>query len=112
MSPGTDPVSVLVVEDNQRYAKLIEHMLGGDFAVDHAPTLGDAVEALQNKGGYSCILLDLRLPGTDRLDAVDGIRSRTISTRVTSIPRPFAVPSSTRWSANALSSRTTPSMTH
>jgi diguanylate cyclase (GGDEF)-like protein len=75
MSPGTDPVSVLVVEDNQRYAKLIEHMLGGDFAVDHAPTLGDAVEALQKKGGYGCILLDLRLPGTDRLDAVDAIRS-------------------------------------
>ena len=75
MSPGTDPVPVLVVEDNKRYATLIEQMLGGDFAVDHASTLGDAVEALQNRGGYGCILLDLRLPGTDRLDAVDAIRS-------------------------------------
>ena len=75
MSPGTDPVRILVVEDNQRYAQLIEHMLGGDFAVDVAPTLGDAVSALQNKGGYGCILLDLRLPGTDRLDAVEAVRS-------------------------------------
>jgi diguanylate cyclase (GGDEF)-like protein len=75
MSPGTDPVGILVVEDNKRYAELVEQMLGNDFAVDHAPTLGDAVAALQHGGGYSCILLDLRLPGTDRLDAVDAIRA-------------------------------------
>ena len=75
MSPGTDPVRILVVEDNQRYAKLIEAMLGDHFAVDLAPTLGDAVSALQNNGGYGCILLDLRLPGTDRLDAVEAVRS-------------------------------------
>jgi diguanylate cyclase (GGDEF)-like protein len=75
MSPGTDPVRILVVEDNQSYAHLIEQMLGGDFAPDHAPTLGDAVAALQHGGGYSCILLDLRLPGTDRLDAVDAVRA-------------------------------------
>ena len=75
MSPGTDPVKILVVEDNRSYAELIERMLGNDFAADHAPTLGDAVAALQHEGGYSCILLDLRLPGTDRLDAVDAIRA-------------------------------------
>ena len=74
MSPGTDPVPVLVVEDNQRYAELIEHMLGDDFAPERAATLGDAVAALQQRGGYSCILLDLLLPGTDRLDAVEAIR--------------------------------------
>ena len=74
MSPGTDPVPVLVVEDNDRYAELIEHMLGGDFAPERAATLGDAVAALQHRGGYSCILLDLLLPGTDRLDAVEAIR--------------------------------------
>ena len=62
MSPGTDPVRVLVVEDNQRYAELIEQMLGSDFAVERAATLGDAVEALQNRGGYGCILLDLHFP--------------------------------------------------
>jgi diguanylate cyclase (GGDEF)-like protein len=75
MSPGKDPVPVLVVEDNQHYGELIEHMLGGDFAADRATTLGDAVAALQHRGGYSCILLDLLLPGTDRLDAVEAIRS-------------------------------------
>ena len=74
MSPGTEPVRVLVVEDNQRYGELIEHMLGGDFAAERAATLGDAVAAIQNRGGYSCILLDLLLPGTDRLDAVDAVR--------------------------------------
>ena len=75
MSPGTEPVPVLVVEDNQRYGELIERMLGSDFAAERAATLGDAVEALQRRGGYSCILLDLLLPGTDRLDAVEAIRS-------------------------------------
>jgi diguanylate cyclase (GGDEF)-like protein len=75
MSPGTEPVPVLVVEDNQRYGELIEQMLGGDFAPDRAATLGDAVAALQRKGGYSCILLDLLLPGTERLDAVEAIRA-------------------------------------
>ena len=49
-------------------------MLGDDFAAERAATLGDAVAALQHGGGYSCILLDLLLPGTDRLDAVDAIR--------------------------------------
>jgi diguanylate cyclase (GGDEF)-like protein len=75
MSPGKDPVPVLVVEDNQRYGELIEHMLGGDFAAERAATLGDAVAALQHRGGYGCILLDLLLPGTDRLDAVEAVRS-------------------------------------
>ena len=75
MSPGTDPVRILVVEDNQRYAHLIERMLGDDFRAEHAATLGDAVSALQNRGGFSCILLDLLLPGTDRLDAVDAVRA-------------------------------------
>lgn len=75
MSPGTDPVRILVVEDNSRYAELIEHMLGSGFAADHAPTLGDAVAALQHEGGYGCILLDLGLPGASRLDAVETIRS-------------------------------------
>ena len=75
MSPGTDPVPVLVVEDNQRYARLIEQMLGDDFAVHPAATLGDAVEALQHGPTFGCILLDLLLPGTDQLDAVDAIRA-------------------------------------
>ena len=75
MSPGTDPVHVLVVEDNKRYGELIERMLGDDFAAERVTTLGDAVAALQHGGNYGCILLDLLLPGTDRLDAVDAIRS-------------------------------------
>jgi diguanylate cyclase (GGDEF)-like protein len=75
MSPGTDPVRVLVVEDNQRYGELIERMLGSDFAPERAATLGDAVAAIQHGGNYGCILLDLLLPGTDRLDAVDAIRA-------------------------------------
>jgi diguanylate cyclase (GGDEF)-like protein len=75
MSPGTDPVPVLVVEDNSRYADLIEDMLGADFAADRAASLGDAVAALQHRAGYSCIVLDLLLPGTERLDAVEAIRA-------------------------------------
>jgi diguanylate cyclase (GGDEF)-like protein len=75
MSPGTDSVRILVVEDNQRYAELIGQMLGGDFVADIEPTLGDAIAALQNQPAYGCILLDLGLPGTERLDAVRAVRS-------------------------------------
>ena len=75
MSPGTEAVVVLVVEDNPRYGDLIERMLGGDFTPERAATLGDAVAAIQQGGRYGCILLDLLLPGTDRLEAVDAIRA-------------------------------------
>ena len=75
MSQGKDPVPVLVVEDNQRYGELIERMLGGDFASERASTLGDAVAAIQQGGSYGCILLDLLLPGTDRLEASDAVRA-------------------------------------
>ena len=75
MSPGTDPVPILVVEDNPRYAELIERMLGGDFAATRAGTLADAIEALERGTRFSCILLDLLLPGIDRLEAVEAIRS-------------------------------------
>ncbi|HYH59479.1 MAG TPA: EAL domain-containing protein [Thermoleophilaceae bacterium] len=75
MSPGTDPVRVLVVEDNQRYGELIEHMLGSEFAADRVTTLGDAVANIQHGVGYGCILLDLLLPGTDRLEAVEALQS-------------------------------------
>jgi len=75
MSPGTDPVPILVVEDNPRYADLIERMLGGDFAATRAATLGDAVQALQHGTAFSCIVLDLLLPGIDRLEGVDAIRT-------------------------------------
>jgi diguanylate cyclase (GGDEF)-like protein len=74
MSPGKD-VRVLVVEDNRRYAQLVEDMLGPGFAATHAATLAEAKEALQNGSEYGCILLDLGLPGTERLEAVAAIRS-------------------------------------
>jgi diguanylate cyclase (GGDEF)-like protein len=75
MSPGTDPIRVLVVEDNPRYAGLIESMLGDAFKARFAETLAEATRALQGGQMYACILLDLRLPGTQRLDAVEAIHS-------------------------------------
>ena len=50
MSPGTEPVPVLVVEDNRRYGELIERMLGDDFAAERATTLGDAVARCSTEG--------------------------------------------------------------
>jgi diguanylate cyclase (GGDEF)-like protein len=76
MSPGTDPVRILVVEDNSRYAKLVEQMLGHDFVAEHAPTLAEGLAALQEYGrSYGCVLLDLRLPGADRLDSINAVRA-------------------------------------
>jgi diguanylate cyclase (GGDEF)-like protein len=72
-------VGVLVVEDNPRYAQLVEDMLGTGFVAHHAATLADAARALDPSGSgsgsrYGCVLLDLGLPGNRRLEALSVVR--------------------------------------
>ena len=79
MSPGKDSPAqgtpILVVEDNPRYAQLIETMLGEGFEPRHAATLEEAVHALGAGQVYGCVLLDLNLPGTKGLEAVETVRA-------------------------------------
>ncbi|MBM3270410.1 MAG: response regulator [Candidatus Sericytochromatia bacterium] len=69
-------VSVLLVEDNPGDAELIREMLPpGEFRVDHVERLGEAVVALGHKP-YDLLLLDLGLPDSQGVGAVDRIVRR------------------------------------
>jgi diguanylate cyclase (GGDEF)-like protein len=48
-------------------------MLGSGFKARYASTLDEAVRALTGGQIYGCILLDLGLPGTERLESLDAI---------------------------------------
>jgi DNA-binding response OmpR family regulator len=70
------PVRLLVVEDNPKLAGLIAKLLGDHaFAVDIAPTAGDARAAL-DAAGYDAVLLDLSLPDGDGTALLREIRRK------------------------------------
>jgi diguanylate cyclase (GGDEF)-like protein len=75
MDSSSDAVPILVIEDRQDQASSIEELLGGDFAVNRAADLDDAIEALQEGAGFGCIVFDPLLPGTDPLEALEAIDS-------------------------------------
>jgi len=73
MDSAADPVRILIVEDT--HDQKLEHLFGGDYAVHRTSRLEDAVEELQQRPGFGCVLLDPLLPGTDPLEALEAISS-------------------------------------
>jgi diguanylate cyclase (GGDEF)-like protein len=75
---GTDPARVLMIEDDARAALLIGEMLRSvwpqGLVFSHAERLGDATQEVLERGA-TCVLLDLSLPGTDGLSAVEQVRT-------------------------------------
>lgn len=74
---GDQPVSVLLVEDDDGDALLVEDQLAdGPWPVQivRSRTLAQAVAALDTH--IDCVLLDLRLPDAVGLQAVEGLRER------------------------------------
>src|SRR5450755_3570411 len=69
---------VLLVEDDGREATLIREMLRSTWAeglvVTHVERLSDATQELLDHGS-SCVLLDLTLPDSDGLLALDHVRT-------------------------------------
>jgi signal transduction histidine kinase len=68
---NSKPVRILLVEDNPGDARLIREMLaaavGGEFAVEWVPNLGDGLRRLGRKE-IDLVLLDLGLPDSQGLD--------------------------------------------
>src|SRR5262249_12382622 len=70
-------VNILIIEDNEGDAFLIQEMLERatslSFSILHAATLEDA-EPKYKQQPFSVLLLDLNLPGTTGMDAVEKVR--------------------------------------
>ena len=73
---ASDPMRLLVVEDETRIAELVAAALGrAGFAVDAVGTAADAREALALTA-YDAAILDLGLPDGDGLALLAGLRRR------------------------------------
>jgi diguanylate cyclase (GGDEF)-like protein/PAS domain S-box-containing protein len=74
------PVRVLLVEDNDGDARLVELMLGGAFGADmdlsRARSLEEAIASI-DAGQRDCVILDLGLPDASGLEAVQRIKERS-----------------------------------
>lgn len=67
---------ILVVEDEPELgAGLVARLAGAGFVADHAPTLGDAIEAVLG-ADYRFVLLDRRLPDGDGLSLLPVLNTR------------------------------------
>ena len=73
-------VRVLLVEDNDGDARLVQLMLGSAFGVDmdltRARNLKEALASL-DAGPRDCVILDLGLPDASGLEAVQRIKERS-----------------------------------
>jgi len=76
MSTVPAPLRVLLVEDEDAYATMLQTMLGpsGPLAIERVCTLSGAIKALAGDE-IDAILLDLGLPDSSGIDTVDRLRA-------------------------------------
>ena len=82
MKPHSEPVRVLVVEDEHKVASALKEGLEGegyDVVVEHA---GEAALLRLKTEPFEILLLDLLLPGLDGLSIVESLRTSGIRTPV------------------------------
>jgi PAS domain S-box-containing protein len=73
---GILKASILIVDDQQADVSLLEHMLRGAGYVSVASTMNPhEVCDLQRKNRYALILLDLRMPGMDGFQVMEGLKA-------------------------------------
>jgi diguanylate cyclase (GGDEF)-like protein len=72
------PARILLIEHDPRISLLIGEMLrttwGEGFVVTRTERVSDAAQELLD-GGATCVLLDLSLPGPDRLGSIEQVRT-------------------------------------
>ncbi len=81
---GTEAIRILLIEDNQRHAQLLQETMGEvipaisgsqPYALTHVPGLAEGLERL-NSHEFDVVLLDMSLPEAPGLDALVRIRER------------------------------------
>lgn len=79
---GSEPLRILVIEDNAKLAQAIKHSLvQHGYSVDVACTGGEGDE-LAGVEHYDLIILDLMLPDRDGLEVCRSLRRRKITTPI------------------------------
>ena len=73
------PVRILLVEDNDAHALLIEAAIGqgGDCLIDRYITAESAAEAIRGFDEYDLIILDVSLPGNKGTELARSIRENS-----------------------------------
>src|SRR5687767_9829931 len=78
-------ITVLLVEDNPLYVRLIKRLLGRSehpvFDVQSVGTLADAIRRL-GEGGIDIVLLDLMLPDSSALDTFYRMQAHAADTPI------------------------------
>jgi two-component system response regulator TctD len=79
---GGQPVRLLLIEDNERFAALLKQGLAGaGFAVDMLTNAKDATAALET-GRWDLVVLDRGLPDGDGIDVLSEMRRNADTTPV------------------------------
>lgn len=78
LPPLTDPLRILIVEDDANLAASVEELLHADgrFLVVGSARSGDEALALVEQESPDLVLMDIGMPGLDGIDATRAIRER------------------------------------
>ncbi|MEP6474529.1 MAG: PAS domain S-box protein [Gemmatimonadota bacterium] len=83
-TPATDPIKVLLVEDNPGDARLIFHLLhevgANDFEIERVSSLEPALDRL-SRAGVDAVLLDLDLPDSHGLETFTRTRAAAVGAK-------------------------------
>jgi two-component system response regulator DesR len=80
----TDPIRIVLVEDNQVFREALELLLGLRSDVEVVASVGDGTEAVPACLAYDpdVVLMDYRLPGLDGVQATAAVRAACPDTAV------------------------------
>jgi DNA-binding NarL/FixJ family response regulator len=72
------PLRILICEDDERLAQLVEQILDGDgrFIVVGRASTGDEAVSLSEEHAPDMVLMDIGMPGRDGIDATKAIHDR------------------------------------
>ncbi len=76
---------LLVAEDDQRLARLLQRGLTAEGHVVEAVNDGDAAFTMALEGDFDVLILDVMMPGKDGFEVISSLRARHVPTPAQSI---------------------------
>src|SRR5438270_12713220 len=83
LHPPSFPLNILVAEDNELSAQVLEQALVRQGHRVRLASNGREVLALAERGGYDLLLLDMHMPELDGFQVVRAVRERELTMRGT-----------------------------